>query len=319
MPGKTASAWACRYSIRWMFRDVGQRTLEDPKTPAMAYLWTFTFPEEEVRLNPLACAARWRTFMNDRRMRKRMFVHVLEPSKRGYWHFHVVTPERWEVDELRLVSEVHGFGRIHVKRVPVSKVDYVAKYLQKDIPGDVRIRRWACHGFVGTKVRSIRITTDSTSRDSSSDQRPAYTRLIIQYGDSFSKVLRLRLTENGKELDQRMKITDTQMKELVKMATNNQPPLVGEYRGFEVRAIKIADDENPNHITVKHVVEYGVEFPTVTGVKAVKCSMWLPTGADAATVKAPATKGEFVVVELTGMSFKYGYQIASIRPLTQLV
>lgn len=303
-----------------MFGHLGQQQFDSNRPVATCKLWTFTFPEEEVRLNPALCAARWKRLNNDRRFRGRKFVHVLESSKRGYWHYHCVTPERWDVDEMRLIAEQHGFGRINVKELPVSKSEYVAKYLQKKpkaLPAGMR--RWACHGFKGTKVSSIRITSDLIIRDTPDDNNRAYSRLIVTLPDGETITYRLRLTTNA-EYDNHMKITETASKEILKMACGGQAPMVGEYRGFEVRQIAITDDENPAHVEIKHIVEYGVEFPIANGqVKSIKCGMWLEKGTPPETVKAPANKGDPVVVAITGMSLKWGNTISSIRPLATLV
>jgi hypothetical protein len=132
------SKWACIFSLRTLV------------SGGWAYLWTLT-TADEVELKELS--QRWRKLIWNGFT---PCVRVFEKHPKGHgYHVHFVTAERISVDELRLKTEAAGFGRIHVRRIPGKKAEYIAKYLTKQrstVPG---IRMWSCVGFKGTNAKDV--------------------------------------------------------------------------------------------------------------------------------------------------------------------
>lgn len=133
------SKWACIFSLGSLLEDCGY-----------AYLWTLTTPEV-VDLQGLSNLWRkliWNGFTP--------CVRVFEKHPRGHgYHVHFVTKERLDVNDLRCKTQAAGFGRIHVKRIPAKKAEYIAKYLTKQRSNVRGVRMWSCVGFKGTKAKDI--------------------------------------------------------------------------------------------------------------------------------------------------------------------
>jgi hypothetical protein len=137
---KAKSKWACIFSLRVLIKG------------GWAHLWTLTTPDE-VDLKELS--KRWRKLIwNGFTPCVRVFEK--HPGGHGY-HVHFVTAERLSVDELRPKAEAAGFGRIHVRRIPGKKAEYVAKYLTKQRATSPGIRMWSCVGFEGCKAKDVEI------------------------------------------------------------------------------------------------------------------------------------------------------------------
>ena len=149
MAGITKTKWAVRLSIGTLLAD-----------GPWAYLWTFT-TEDKIELPVLA--DRWNQFRRWFQRTGGRCVRVFEPHPGGHgWHVHFLTNGRWDVNEVRLKAEAAGFGRIHVKRVPRARADYIAKYVGKRLRNGgspLGARMWACVGFEGTSAKHVRITT----------------------------------------------------------------------------------------------------------------------------------------------------------------
>lgn len=137
------TAQSCIWSIRALLAD-----------KKVAYLWTFTFRN---RLEVSDACGRWQDLQRDL-VRSVGFqgvrVYELHPGGHGL-HIHVITSGRHDVRAVRHYAESAGFGRIHVKPLPATGADYVAKYLTKARRSpELKGRRlWACLGFKGAKVR----------------------------------------------------------------------------------------------------------------------------------------------------------------------
>jgi hypothetical protein len=94
------------------------------------YLWTFTFPD----LLPLHIAVRmWNHMLTilRRAYPDLIGVRVFEMHRHHGLHIHMVCTRRIEVDAVRRLAHLSGFGRIHVKRIHADQVHYIAKYLGK--------------------------------------------------------------------------------------------------------------------------------------------------------------------------------------------
>lgn len=129
------SKCACRFS------------LETIGLPAFA--WTFTLPSV-VRVYE-ACGM-WRALARDLVRTSGMWgIRVFEMHPGGHgMHVHAVTGERFCVREIRHLAEMHGWGRIHVKRITTeTELVYAAKYLGKQLGAMDALkgrRRWASFG-----------------------------------------------------------------------------------------------------------------------------------------------------------------------------
>lgn len=132
------SKWACIFSLRRLI-DGG-----------WAYLWTLT-TSDVVDLKELS--TRWRKLIWNGFT---PCVRVFEKHPRGHgYHVHFVTADRIDVDALRIKTEAAGFGRIHVRRIPGKKAEYVAKYLTKQRSTSPGVRMWAYVGFEGVKIKDV--------------------------------------------------------------------------------------------------------------------------------------------------------------------
>lgn len=131
------------------------------------YLWTFTTADV---IDPRECARRW----NDLQRYLVRFgffgvrVFELHPGGHGL-HVHALTVRRFDINKIRSYSTVCSFGRINVKRIPVSRSCYIAKYLSKQFveehPELKGIRLWARVGvknspWSGTRVCDVEAHSD---------------------------------------------------------------------------------------------------------------------------------------------------------------
>jgi len=116
------------------------------------YLWTFTFaealPYEELRV-------RWNKLLTYLRRRLPLWsgvrVYEVHPGRWGEFshglHVHAVCTRFHNIDLIRHCATLAGWGRIHVLRIPRSRVDYLAKYLKKKRPPTLKgWRLWAAFG-----------------------------------------------------------------------------------------------------------------------------------------------------------------------------
>jgi len=310
------SRWACIFSVRWLFRDASLRELDSTPVPKKCFLWTWTFSDESVRLDPVECGKRWRSMMQDKNFAGRVFVHSFEKApKTGFWHYHAVTPDWWDVDDMREIAEHHRFGRIDVVAVPVAKAEYVAKYLSKHDPDLPRgMRRWACHGFKGVKAADVEIVKRVDTVPQVDTWEPALwdgTRW------TFVDVAIITVLTRSDAVDplklKNMEIKPFAQKEILSLIAAGKTVAVGEYRGCVVRSVDVTDKKTMQ-TTKRLVVEHTVEF----GPSSVKIGEWLPIGASE-KVTPPADKGQPVLCVVLEISRQYGYKVESIKPLSALV
>jgi len=311
------SKWACIFSLRWLFRDVGERDLEDEGPPGTAYLWTWTAPTKEQRLDPVQMAGMWRSMMRESFYRTATFVHVLECSKRGYWHYHGVTPHFWSVRKIREIGEYHGFGRINVRALPPERVYYVAKYLgkpQQKLPKGMR--RWAAHGFTGVKSQEVHIETktfDIVTACYKPEGLYDGWELISSDLGAFRVVQRVSLNGTKPNI-MSYDLKPLAQKEFLALATSGKFLGLGEYRGCQVVEKNIWNEKtraNEARLLVEHTVEFGVN--------SQKVSEWLAPGTKRESVKPAANKGDLVMCVISQISRQYGLSCESIKPVSALV
>lgn len=325
---RNLSKAACELSIAMLFMDEGQGLLPGFGIPEYhakrrtrakwCYLWTWTFPDD---VPPNVATKRWKPLANELQKRGKKCVRVLEQGSKGkLWHFHTVSPQYWSVDELRPIAERYGFGRINAKRIPADRARYVAKYLGKqfaDVDGRANCRLWACVGFHGATVRNTRTVT---SVDNS--QLMPVEGIVDAWvwhlpdGDKLTITVRPPPVEAVPLVFKHMEIKPVQAKELLQDLAAGNLVMLGEYRGYSVRTLKIKDSKSGAQVE-RVVVEHNVE---VNGC-ARTVGEWLPQGANASSVKAPAQKGDTVKVTVETAK-RFGGQMSyggTIKPLSQLV
>jgi hypothetical protein len=128
------------------------------------YFWTFTFRE----VHSLTEAMRlWNQFLTLLK-RKLGFrgVRVLELHEEHGCHFHVITNRRFPIQNVLLMCERYGFGRIDVRRVvdTAKAVNYLCKYLSKRRERCLkRARLWSAFGKIErTRVRDVVLDTEKS-------------------------------------------------------------------------------------------------------------------------------------------------------------
>lgn len=154
------SAGAMGHNIRFL----GSRSEE-------LYFWTFTFP---LVIHPKDGAGKWQDLCRELRRSlgfRGVRVFELHPNGHGL-HVHVVTPDFYNVSEVRNISNRHGFGRIHVKQWDTEDAEqaasYMGKYLNKSVKswGGISLRGMRWWGVFGMddQVRVKDVWVESTRR-----------------------------------------------------------------------------------------------------------------------------------------------------------
>ncbi len=297
---------ACSLSIQFLFREA-----------ANCYLWTFTFADD---VSPDEAARRWRLFVRWLVDSDRVCVRVLESGgKNGRWHYHCVTPDRWDVNEIRKTVERYGFGRINVKEIRASSAGYVAKYLNKDSRGILTkgLRRWACVGFDGVPVNRVKASSKTRYLPKMWEGR-AFTIVELTVEGVEPVRTRIRVAETpAQEEIQRLFISAVQWDGLLKsMIETGEFVVVGEYRGLTVTQKIQKDDTTGTRIEsayIEHVVECGGNTQHVRE--------WLPRGADVKAVVLPAEVGAMVKARLSSIRMHNGVQYLTgvVIPLLPVV
>jgi len=321
---------ACVLSIWLLFNREEQGTLEgiDPgKSPVRVrrapwcHLWTFTFPDN---VSPEVALERWAPLSQNLYKAGKRCVRVVERGNKGErrWHIHAVTPQRWSLQWLRPLAEAHGFGRINVKRIPAERAHYIVKYLGKQFEYEFEGRKprlWSCVGFEGAVVSNVRMLNEIDRRGMSYDNS-----LIDAEEWSINGVPSFSLIHRGKHarptteaiVIKKMEFKKTQAEELLKDLAQGHCLIVGEYRGFNVREVGVADKRSGVRVT-RVVVEHNVE---ISGMSR-NVAEWLPVGADKNSVKPAATRGEMVKVTVESAKWFGGSLTIGgvIKPLNQIL
>ena len=126
------------------------------------YFWTFTFREVYSLKTAMGL---WNQFLTVLK-RKLQFrgVRVLELHEEHGCHFHVITNQRFRIEEILPLGKRYGFGRTNVKRVTdaAQAVSYLCKYLSKPRARCLRrARLWSAFGKIErTRVRDVVLDTE---------------------------------------------------------------------------------------------------------------------------------------------------------------
>ena len=318
-PVFSRSYWGCRFSIGWLFRGPDSRTLHDSPAPKSCKLWTFTFADPAKRGDAGLALDTWGPFGEWLRKTGKSCVRVLEQGERGAWHFHCVTGEWWDVDEVRKRATALGFGRINVKDVPLEQAWYVAKYVGK-AHGKLRLpagrRQWACVGFKGVSLKNVRLSERSRVLIPDTSRETLVDVVVWNLGDTVVHRRRLRIPPRGVYNVHMIELKPTQVKEIATLIARGDVVTLAEYRGCNVKTQQI-DDWKTKQKVARVVVEHAVEI----NAAAVVVSQWLPASADASTVKPAANKGDIVCVFVQQMKkFRGQLQLTTekIVPLSTL-
>lgn len=319
------SRLACLWSALKLFPDLQDAELfpgpeELPhEFQDYAFLWTWTFKDQLPRENALEAMRIWYPHAQWLKRTGKKLLRALERGgKRGNYHFHAITHQRWDVNEIREHAEKCGFGRINVQRIPRERVGYIAKYLGKPgrfpIPRGVRL--WACIGYTGCRMSDVKChVTELTVT-----VKDLYSRLIsvkrwtLDGVTIAEKILRPDWTGDESEV-QIMNITKENLAHIAQCIAAGSILAVAEYRTCSARKLEFAEEDKKGNLTGKQVVRKIVEHGVEIGNEQVTVTEWLPDDADIEKVKAPADKGEAVLVEVGQFSKRYGITAKSIRSL----
>lgn len=302
------SYYACLFSVRWLFRDIGFRDLDSEKVPERCRLWTFTLPTEELRRNARRCVAMFNRMSKSRffkggrgGIKPKQYVHVLEMSEGGYWHIHVVTAEWWDVNEVRECAEFHGFGRINVRAIPVKDATYVCKYLMKCRRVPTGCRKWACHGFEGVGSREINIKECVANVVEWVYDGHLWEKVCYNLGDNGHVTFPLReVSLPGSPETKMIEIKAAAQKAVLTEAVSGFV-CVGEYRSSRTRTLKVSKKGGGGEED-RVIVEHSIEV----GGRSHVFSEWLPPGASAVAVKPVAKQGDCVLAVINKLSAQYG-------------
>jgi len=252
---------------------------------------------------------RWDSFRKWLLKRSCVAVRVLERGEKGAFHFHLVTPQRWDVNAIRKAAPGYGIGRVHVKAVPVEAASYVAKYLWK---GDRRwvprgVRLWGCLGFEGASKQALKYV--ETKRIVVADTADQKLWTVLEWWDGDTLAFRLRRYPYNGTPDEikKMELKPAQQKEVISKLLGGAIVAVGEFRGAVVRTQKWKDPRTSQEKSGV-VTEYSVEL----GGMARKVTDWAEDGVKEADVKLPNLhRGDVVQVLVNGAKWFKGEQSIS--------
>ncbi len=106
------------------------------------YLWTFTFVE---RIEVEEATDRWNVLLTVLRREhgerwSGFRAYEMHPGGHGL-HIHAVVDERFSAGQMWKVARSCRFGRVDVKEIPVRGAAYLAKYLGKKRPLELKNKR----------------------------------------------------------------------------------------------------------------------------------------------------------------------------------
>lgn len=314
------SRLACRWSISMLFPSMEDAELfsyrDDLPHCWQSYgvLWTWTFPDEKGQTDAAYAMKCWHRHVRYLVRTGKRGVRALERGyKSGHYHFHAVTDQRWDVNEIRAHAEKCGFGRIDVEEIPRERIYYVAKYIGK--PGRWRmpkhIRLWACFGFTGIQARDIRFRekTLTVPLEDVSPPLRSVTRWTLDGVIIAERLLRPDWNGDPGEVHT-MNLTKENLLHIANILSTGALLGVGEYRTCTTRKLEFVNEKTDKKETRK-IVEHGVEF----GNEQVTVSEWLPDDADLAAVKPAMNKGDACVVEIQNFSPRFGITAKSIKSI----
>jgi hypothetical protein len=304
-----ASKAACELSIKHLFREDLFNRVEG------CFLWTYTFADD---VPPNEAARRWRLFVRWHLDTGRKCVRVLESgSKNGRWHYHCVTPQRWDVNEVRAAAERCGFGRINVKRIPETSARYVAKYLNKDSRGDLPKgqRRWGCVGFDGIPASRVKFLSRTVHLP-----RSWFSHIcpFVEWQVEGLEAMRVQVRDANRlriEEVHRVVISRAERESFARSLEAGDVLMLGEYRGFYATKKAFFDSVTNTRIEQRVVAEH-----TMAGIRETwTVSEWWPEGTKLESIPLPAKPGTVVKAIIGSVSRYRGqrYLTGVIKPLIE--
>jgi len=321
------SRLACRWSVELLFPTVEEALLFAfrPDLPhgyqSYGFLWTWTFPDARGQTSAtyaLACWAKHARWLKD--TGKRLVRSIERGGKSGHYHFHAVTDQRWDINEVLAHAKSCGFGRVNVEVIPRDRVYYVAKYIGKSgrwpIPKGVRL--WAAIGFKGIAKANVHVGI-KTLTVGQPETRPldcSHVRWTYEGETIAEKLLRPYKDPTEPNKIHTMNVTKENLLHLAGLLAGGAILALAEYRTCEGREMTFDEEnrktgEKTGKKVTRKLVEHGVEI----GSQQITVTEWLPDTADLKDIKAPAAKGEAVVVEIDGFSKRYGITAKSIKSI----
>jgi len=280
---------ACQLSVRKLALVTGATE---------SYLHTFTFADPEP--SQREAQKRFRSFRTGWAARhgKKFVWSIQRGSRTNRIHFHLVTTDRWDAKEMWAVLPRYGFGRYDVQKPkPIEFADYIARYVARGHGLEPKSRTWGCVGFKG--VRCVDVDKDEIliesvvelpqwlirqlRRISLNDEKFARRKSFVL--KRWSVPLVLKMANALKKHQETEVVAEAQI--------GTYPVLVGEYRGFTLRATKTVD--KLSKVEISRVI---VEHTVLAGTETIRLSEFLPPGSDGAAVKPAAEAGEMVVVRV---------------------
>lgn len=278
------------------------------------YLWTFTFPD----LTTLEQASRkWTLFANYlRRARQDVkWMRFLEPHQTHGWHVHTVAAQRYDVTMMRKHAERFGFGRIHVLRIPASQAGYITKYVTKfkRRSSDGRYRLWACNGFKGCTVASVR-TTDTWNtqcfgnigfKDLTSYSLATVYRLGLE-----NEIARSHTGDGLPKPKTKIIMNATQEKSALALLNTGAKVAFIEYRNTKVREARKYIDGRASLSEKSYYLQHFLETngaPML--VEEVLTDSFKPTDS----IAPPMKKGQTAIAEITKISVFNGKETFQAR------
>lgn len=296
MANARASFHAARMSLQKLFGDVRDETLFNRVDVAkFVYLWTLTTPDV---CEPAEVLKRWSRLTKDWKGFKAF--RVLEKHPKGHgWHIHFVSVDRYDVNQVRKRTTRHGFGRIHVLKLPAERAAYCIKYLVKALREQTGRRLWACVGYKG--VRSADVIIEDTfwhevfsghqdHRFSVGDRRQKGLKRL------YSRLFNREAHEIPKKMDSKHSAL------LIERINKGAVVTVAEYRGTRVDSVSFAVKNNPSQKEERVILRHAIEI----GNLAATVVEWTPQGTSKESVRMTLKKGQMVLVDVKKMFVEKG-------------
>jgi len=310
-PAKTAFAVKCSLAVLKSISSAEPSPDSIPEIPSlpvsgMVYLWTFTTPDQ---VDVSTLSKRW-TALTQRFRDKKMpvqWMRFFEPHPGGHgWHVHTVAVTRYDVTTIRKLAVKFGFGRLNVKQIPSSKAGYVLKYVIKFHRQKQASRRrlWACNGFKGVPVSTVRIFDSLLDYCYSRIGYKEVSKYSLDYIWKNGLNDWLSATHYGEPTTTKDKKMNTfspaQEKKIISLAASGNRIAVAEYRGTKIReARKYIDGRaslSEKSYYAAHLFEANAS-PLL--VEALLPDSFKP---EVDKVKEPASKGQMCVLVINKVS-----------------
>jgi len=257
------------------------------------YLWTFTTPDV-VTLSDLA--GRWAAMTSGHRWRrmKVRWIRVYEKHPNGHgWHVHCAAVEFYSVMAIRAHATQYGFGRLNVTRIPLDRSEYLLKYLLKSkrAPDSRGSRLWACQGFKGTTLASVR----------GFDTWWDYVWSLSPPGRSPNNTLTMAVTEAlynrvgnpARVKKQNISMNEKQSANALSLLKSGATVRFCEYRRCDLREAAQWEDGKPHPSLKQYYVQHFLEC----GGKPMLVEERLAGNVKPAKIDPPAKTGQTLVFE----------------------